>query len=383
MKYIKIFKFRYLLLVCLLFFKVSIAQTQNLSIFNSIIKFKDQSCMQALRKSQHINVNEHPLIESEQQLRDQGYSDEYIAGLDHVRENLQLAERLRKDKINPFTSHIEEFADLIDPHIEFIKEGIKSQDFDDKETKLNLLESLKSEAQRHQTLSQVTYRWWFNFNLRLSILVTPISQLPFLLLQFKKRFRVLRNTNTLMANRTIEDMIQFFHRLEKTINDEELKLEIQSMCCDIQYLIDAFPERIMIPTKHRLGRVSINETHGTKVHFIGLKNKFTIADKMKMPPYHFFLHDLVHAFMIVARNIHRDDVDNPQLVTYIKQKINHFSKPQKELLWDVFYEITYEKGEALTKLVRQPSLIVKSPDFSREDVLKAQATLSRIIRRHP
>ena len=79
--------------------------------------------------------------------------------------------------MNPFNfyiTYIGEFADLIGPHIEFIEEGIRSQESADKEMRLDLLESLKSEAQGHR--ASMTFHYWFNLNFRLSILATSIDE---------------------------------------------------------------------------------------------------------------------------------------------------------------------------------------------------------------
>ena len=63
-----------------------------------------------------------------------------------------------------------------------------------------------------------------------------------------------------MANRTIEDTVQFFERLAEIIDDEDDRVIVQSTLSYIRYLIlgSAFPI-IVIPTKNRLGRASINE----------------------------------------------------------------------------------------------------------------------------
>ena len=127
--------------------------------------------------SQTIQTYSDYLTESEEQMRMQGYSDHYIAGLDHVNTSLRLVQSLRARSINPHITHIPEFADLIDLHIAFIEEGIKSQRYGDTADRLRLLEQFKAEAQYRKVSETVTYRWWFNFNLRLSILVTPKEHL--------------------------------------------------------------------------------------------------------------------------------------------------------------------------------------------------------------
>ena len=368
MKYSKIFKLKYFLLIFLLFFEMSTAQARNLLGIRSIISSVYQSCKNALNTNSPSPTNNllttnrlPPPFESEQQLRDQGYSEKYIAGLDHARDNIQLAERLRADEIDSSTSHIKEFADLIDKHVEFIEEGIESQESDDKETRLGLLELLKSEAQERQNLEQVTYLWWFNFNFRLSILATPIDKLP---LYFK-------DINTIMANKTIGDNIKFLQGLEEKAIDRDYRAEVRSTWHRVWYLSRPFPERFIIPTIHPLGQASINETHGTGVHFVGLKNRVTRADRTDMQPYFFFLHDMGHAVNI-------EDIGDPQLASYVRQEINRFPKPQRQALWYIFYEVTYERGSTLG-FVRS-AIVLEPPDISRADIEEGKAALVRIIR---
>ena len=158
---------------------------------------------------------------------------------------------------------------------------------------------------------------------------------------------------------------------------EHYRQEVRSTWHQTQYLIDEFPERIIIPTKHKLGRASINETHGRGVQFVGLNNKTTRADGTNMSPYNFLRHDENHAYRI-------EDVDDPQLASYVRQEMNRFPKPQREILWDIFYEITYEQGYTLNMLQGQGTIITRRPPgLSWEDIRRGQDTLIRIIRRNP
>ena len=117
MRHIRILKLRYLLLIFLLLFEVSIASAREILTIGKFIR----PILRPIYRLCENSLNINPIIENEQQLRDQGYTDTYIAGFDHVRENLQLAERLRADEIDSFTYHIKEFADLIDTYIEHMK----------------------------------------------------------------------------------------------------------------------------------------------------------------------------------------------------------------------------------------------------------------------
>ena len=283
-------KFRYLLLILLLLFKVSALQAKDSSSIKGTIRSMYYFCVDALIKK---FPGEPSLIENEQQLRGQGYTNTYIAGFDYVRENLKLAEKLRADKINPFTSHIQEFANLIDPHTEFIEEGVKYQGFSDKEMRLSLLEALKHEAQEHQDSQKVTYRYWFNLNFRLSILATPTDRPPY---HFKDI-----NINDLMTNTSIEETNDFFLRGLKRKNHESIIEAINDFLIAVTYetaiertrrldweknwyLINSFPKRIIIPTIQPLGIISINNTHGTGVHLIGLNKAQASADRRTMYP---------------------------------------------------------------------------------------------------
>ena len=83
------------------------------SIEENSIKPTDASCIYALQENKYFT-------ETEEEMGRKGYSDYYVAGFDHVMENLRLAQslrdRLRDKSIDPHTLHIPEFAALIDTH---------------------------------------------------------------------------------------------------------------------------------------------------------------------------------------------------------------------------------------------------------------------------
>ena len=145
-------------------------------VYGASDKLVRSFCTDALMHTKKNLLNEYS-NETEQSLKDQGYDEKFIAGLDYVNANLKLAnslrERFNNERVNPNTLHIPEFAELIDTHIAFIEEGIKSQSSTDKAERLELLERLKLEVQHRKSSETVTYRYFFNLNLRLSILATP------------------------------------------------------------------------------------------------------------------------------------------------------------------------------------------------------------------
>ena len=102
--------------IFLLVLSVSSLEVQG-SIFSteSVIKPTDTLCVNVLQENKYF-------AETEAQMKGYGKSD--VAGLDHVMENLRLVQSLRTRPIDPYTTHIPEFADLIDEHIGFVRKGI-------------------------------------------------------------------------------------------------------------------------------------------------------------------------------------------------------------------------------------------------------------------
>ena len=258
-------------------------------------------------------------IKTEQKLRDEGYEEEEIAGLDHARSNLELAHRLRTDSIDPTATHIEEFADLIDTHIAFIERGIHSQSYSDprftegKALRLEQLEHLKSEAQLRKDLGQVTYQWYFFFNLRLAMLATMWIGSSF---DITERFPFFKGIYSLELM-TNDGVKKFWNRRGPS------------------YLLNDFPKRILIPTIQDLSKMVINETYGTGVHLIGLVN-----DRFRsMSPIDFFLHDIYHAT--------QRKIDKSQMAKRVMLKKANLPRHQRVPVEWIFFDLTHEAGRTV------------------------------------
>ena len=251
-------------------------------------------------------------------------------------EGLRLAQSLRTQSVNPYTTHIQEFADQINSHITFIEEGIRSQESSDKNYRLSKLEILKTEAESRQKARSVTYRWWLNFNLRLSILATPAE-----ITESDLYYTAPKEVVEMATNDAWE---HFYEKL--TLLNYKKGDNLYDYYLDMYYLItllNQFPERIMIPTRQDLGIIPINKSYGTGVHFIGLNNKLTRADNQSMDPYNFFMHDVAnHA-------IHRK-VSDPQLLIHLQYKLEKLLKFRRQPAEYIYFEVTHEKADKLTHL---------------------------------
>ena len=265
-----------------------------------------------------------------QTFESEGYKDIYIAGLDNANTNLRLARSLRGklvDKsIDPHTLHIPEFAALIDTHIDFIERGIiESHEIPDKAERLRLLESLRMEAHSRWNLRKVTSRYWFNLNFLLSILAS------YSIMESKSEI----SYEDLAGLTTNEDIERLYKKLElldykKGDNLYDYYLSIYNIIS----LLNQFPERIMIPTIHDLGRMSINRTNGTGVHLIGLNNRLVQADNRYMLPYKYFLHDGDHAILRA--------IDDPQILMRIQLRLDNLSRQQREPVEYIYFEVDHE-----------------------------------------
>ena len=306
-----------------------------------------QSCINAL--------THQPLIETEQQMRDKGYNNDYIVGLDHARENVQLAEKLRSDSIDPKIDHIKEFSDLIDVHINYIEEGFRThmhrighrletiEYLDDKDSRLQQLELLKLEAQQRLMSKQVTYNWWFFFNVRLAIVITPWDE------YMEAHFNTEELTEELMTHDGIEEFWKKNHS------------EYFSM-------MDQFPERILIPTIQDLGKIAINNTYGTGVHLIGVSNRFQTVHENSMSPFLFLDHDLEHA---ISR-----DIDRSRMARRVMWQIANLTGRQREIVEYLFFELSHEYGKELNKpdgIESVQHILINEPEGKR--------ILIKIIRR--
>ena len=75
-----------------------------------------------------------------------GFNESYTRGLEQAHKHLRLARKFRTEPINPWKTHIEEFATMVKPHLDYIERGIRSQDSADKLERLAILESFRDEA---------------------------------------------------------------------------------------------------------------------------------------------------------------------------------------------------------------------------------------------
>ena len=384
----------YLLLFCAFIFETAIAHGASDKSVKPEITNHSKSYLEGLTAASLLcvdalmNINKNLLVQSneysnetEQSLKDQDYNEKLIKKLDYVNANLRLAQSLRdrlSDKsINSNTLHIQEFADQMDVHIAFIEEGIKSQSSTDKAERLELLERLKLEAQHRKNSEAVTYRYWFNFNLRLSILATPKENRTVGPSSYKPQFEDFHYFRELIVDDNgLESYYKIFQGINDGINfnsqlnggldfnsqsqdeigeavfaidgslrpDERIKIEnffylTGEEFTDTEYdlfrsinLLHDFPRIIMIPTIHDdLGIMSINKAYGTGVVFFNLK---------RTPhSYRYFINQLFFNGFVY--------IDNSKIRTHFQSMLGRLTKPQREVVEFIYFDTTNMPNKSL------------------------------------
>ncbi len=229
-----------------------------------------------------------PTVEgaSEEALRALGFRESYIKGLDQAEGHLRLAKKLRSGTVDPWKDHIEEFAELVEPHLDYVERGIRDQNSLDKRERLAILENFRREASTWVQNRTVTYRKFVNLNYRLSILATPLG---------------LRGSGSLLA-----DGSGFRARLYKSgdwmtngrleaaylLGKERKKVESPE---SIYEKLDQFPEVIIMPQMDGLwGKMPITRLAGQRVYLHALVNNAAKADGADRPPDWIFWHDGNH-----------------------------------------------------------------------------------------
>ena len=255
-----------------------------------------------------------PPTSMEAQFAKQGYKPEhYTDGIDQVNEWAAVRKKLQELKANPYKTHIEYFADQVTDHIEHIKKGLRDYDhrdvkneglrIRDKEKQLGELAILEEEAKQAVSDKTVTYRWWLDFNLRLTSVMSG-------------------------------DAANSLSRVDTS---------------QLNSAVAQFPLNMIIPnTKADMGIIAFNKGSVEGVHIMGAPNRAgTFADGVEMSSIDFSMHDLGHA----SRQTNR-----PSLEYSLAHRLFHMrlrshieSSPPKERrrAEAVYFTMTHEGVEHL------------------------------------
>ena len=241
----------------------------------------------------------------EAELKAKGWRDVFTIGLDHINELQSLGQKLRKADIHPYQTHIVDFANQAQTHIEYIKKGIKEQN-EEVEERLHLLKQISEEVQTKIREKKISYAYWLYLNYRLSILATLSTERDIISQRSrnwwtteKKFIKFLKKKlpapvpfpkNNVDDETSVRDYLQgFADFMRDSLN--------QGLFEQIDGVIRLFPSRIVIPTLHPVGVKGINRSFSDGIFPAMLANGKRRYDSENMAPVRLFTHDVEHALL--------------------------------------------------------------------------------------
>ena len=239
----------------------------------------------------------------EAELKEQGYGPAYRKGMDDVNEWSAVRRQLQELRANPYTTHIEYFADKIKEHIAFASKGLGSSI---SKSQAKALAELQTSAGRAIKEERVTYKWWLEFNYQLSFI---------------------------LSNRDYPSKISQEGRLNIKAEEETMELSIAF-----------FPLWIMMPTiKGELGIITLNRSLNEGVFPIGLISKETKVHDMTVDSTLFWVHDMAHvALSIQSNNINRYSVGHRLRHKKMLELIDALPSNKRKWAELVYFNATHE-----------------------------------------
>ena len=238
------------------------------------------------------------------QLEKQGFAPDYTAGIDQMNEWVAVRRQLQELKANPYKTHIKYFEDQVPDHIAHIRKGLKDNYSPSSissgsklEDQLRRLEILEEEAKKAILDEKVTYKWWLEFNERLSQLMSGEGAV----LSKAGVFRI-RNQ------------------------------------------IKQFPLKIIIPTTEaELGIMTFNKAGIEGIYPAGLINKPAAeADGIGYSANGFFLHDFEHAEFVGNQHFLMHSVSHRLFHKRLLRNIENLPPDKRKRAEAVYFTTTHE-----------------------------------------
>ena len=127
-------------------------------------------------------------------------------------------------------------------------------------------------------------------------------------------------------------------------NDRDVEIEYfynVSVFGSFIYMLNHFPERMMIPVTHDLEYDDINRTYGTGVQLIGLNNDYMQADSQLMSPFRFIVHDIGHSVNLYPERSFAVGYDN---YADLSIQLENLPEPLRLFMQRSYFEFMHEGG---------------------------------------
>ena len=310
---------------------------------------------------QHNTDSAHPplkYLSIDKQSKEMFHRVEQSKPLSEVHFDSKNKEELNRDKIdrlifigkqlrnfpgiNPYKTHIADFADYITSHVEFIRQGILSSG-KDIDSKIKILDTFKHEAETKRDNKELTYQYWLFWNMRLSILVSSIPPSW----DWKTWEGTLSHKNRVKLD---SDKLNTFSRHS------------------VKAFLEQFPRFVILPVIGPLGYKDFNKAFPHGVFPIELQNKDTIQDSELMSPHYSYDHDMNHHSLSIYR---RSDVqmgEHPWGKRYLSvtETLPDKIREMAEIAFFIFF---HEVGTMIGSKVSRENFFENNVNDSRQELI--------------
>ena len=224
--------------------------------------------------------------------------------------------------------------------------GFSKQNTENTRRKLEILKMFIEEARVRRESGRVGYRWWVNFNYRLSVLISVEKS----------------GTNPGLLHE------------KDWISDSGLEAHYAGSDTWPLYFnpsgLNCFPEVTLCPIKNgKFGYFTFNRIATTRVYPLGLVNKNTIVDGRRTNPQHFFEHDELHIRLSdqTMRRLERNGLLEEKVIPFHRaflQKMDTLSLSERRYAEWVYFVLLHEHSYMFWRNERQVS--------TQEELVKAE-----------
>ena len=247
------------------------------------------------------------ISEETAQLQKQGFNRNFIGGLDEMNEMIDIGKQLRKLEVDPYTTHIDYFAEKMKEHLDFMEKAVKNPI---QREKMNLVREYAEKAIAERS---VTYEKWIQFH---EVLVeVPLKGMPY---------------------GKIERISEYQDRIIKD-----------------------FPQVILMPTTRDSGMMTMSRGIENDIYILGISNKSKVEfDNMGGNSVSFYDHDLGHTGEILK---YKKDFDVFERMEKVAEKIKNLPPKKRKnaeyIYWlaiheaplDFIHNVSIESVRAIVK----------------------------------
>ena len=305
----------------------------------------------------------------EEELKKIGHRPDYVEGVDAMHFMMNFVKSLREHNVNPYVTHIEDFAPLVFRSMKVIKEGILLQrgHINEKEIqkKLKELRMFDKEVRERIQSRTMTYHWWVYFNVRLAVLATSsykrVIQYSFYI---ENKFKEQNSNSGDLFDPTIR-WWQSYEATSKLLDHPPLEyvryirsagseeMVFLSFYLHLSKAIMQFPDMILFPVPEPLNVMAFTMGASSRIVPLGLTGMEKNADGKELTQEQYLIHDYLHyiEFEYGKREILLDNDYNPidfeAFHKVLMERLEKLTPKEREAVEMIYYLFLREEEKPI------------------------------------